>query len=91
METSPQGDPQFEVVSVDNLGEVERLRPSTLSLSLNLSSLTSSTLSSLRSPSLTSIDTPGPEDDSGKDNNDYSSFWKHSHCGILLQMMTNLC
>ncbi|XP_066962348.1 rab GTPase-activating protein 1-like isoform X3 [Macrobrachium rosenbergii] len=63
-----QGDKQYIVLSVDNLGEVERWRPSTMSLSLNLSSLTSSTLSSLstgRSPSIASIETPGCDDDSG--------------------------
>lgn len=66
---SPQGDKQYVVTSVDNLGEVERWRPSAMSLSLNLSSLTSSTLSSLstgRSPSIASIETPGCEEDTGK-------------------------
>ncbi|KAG0721039.1 Rab GTPase-activating protein 1 [Chionoecetes opilio] len=67
---SPQGDKQYVVTSVDNLGEVERWRPSTMSLSLNLSSLTSSTLSSLsagRSPSIASIETPGCEEDTDDD------------------------
>lgn len=66
---SPQGDKQYVVTSVDNLGEVERWRPSAMSLSLNLSSLTSSTLSSLstgRSPSIASIETPGCEEDTGR-------------------------
>ncbi|XP_042874491.1 rab GTPase-activating protein 1-like isoform X2 [Penaeus japonicus] len=70
VEHSPQGDQQYVVTSVDNMGEVERWRPSTMSLSLNLSSLTSSTLSSLstgRSPSIASIETPGCEDDSDDD------------------------
>lgn len=67
---SPQGDKQYVVTAVDNLGEVERWRPSTMSLSLNLSSLTSSTLSSLsagRSPSIASIETPGCEEDTDDD------------------------
>ncbi|XP_050733709.1 rab GTPase-activating protein 1-like isoform X2 [Eriocheir sinensis] len=67
---SPQGDKQYVVTSVDNLGEVERWRPSAMSLSLNLSSLTSSTLSSLstgRSPSIASIETPGCEEDTDDD------------------------
>ncbi|XP_071518028.1 rab GTPase-activating protein 1-like isoform X2 [Panulirus ornatus] len=67
---SPQGDQQYIVTSVDNLGEVERWRPSTMSLSLNLSSLTSSTLSSLstgRSPSIASIETPGCDEDTDDD------------------------
>ncbi|XP_053631032.1 rab GTPase-activating protein 1 isoform X3 [Cherax quadricarinatus] len=67
---SPQGDQQYVVTSVDNLGEVERWRPSTMSLSLNLSSLTSSTLSSLstgRSPSIASIETPGCDEDTDDD------------------------
>ncbi|XP_068203529.1 rab GTPase-activating protein 1-like isoform X4 [Palaemon carinicauda] len=70
VEHSPQGDKQYIVLSVDNLGEVERWRPSTMSLSLNLSSLTSSTLSSLstgRSPSIASIETPGCDDESDDD------------------------
>ncbi|KAK7066764.1 Rab GTPase-activating protein 1 [Halocaridina rubra] len=70
VEHSPQGDKQFVVLSVDNLGEVERWRPSAMSLSLNLSSLTSSTLSSLstgRSPSIASIETPGGDEDSDDD------------------------
>ena len=64
---SPQGEAQFVVVSVDNLGEVERQRPSPMSLSLNLTSLTSSTLSSLsgRSPSTASVETPMADEDSG--------------------------
>ncbi|KAK4318251.1 hypothetical protein Pmani_010736 [Petrolisthes manimaculis] len=67
---SPQGEQQYVVTSVDNLGEVERWRPSAMSLSLNLSSLTSSTLSSLsagRSPSIASIETPGGEEDTDDD------------------------
>nr|XP_045587198.1 rab GTPase-activating protein 1-like isoform X2 [Procambarus clarkii] len=70
VEHSPQGDQQYIVTNVDNLGEVERWRPSTMSLSLNLSSLTSSTLSSLstgRSPSIASIETPGCDEDTDDD------------------------
>ncbi|XP_042229532.1 rab GTPase-activating protein 1-like isoform X2 [Homarus americanus] len=70
VEHSPQGDQQYVVTSVDNLGEVERWRPSTMSLSLNLSSLTTSTLSSLstgRSPSIASIETPGCDEDTDDD------------------------
>ncbi|XP_076042421.1 rab GTPase-activating protein 1-like isoform X3 [Oratosquilla oratoria] len=65
-----QGDHHFEVMSVDNLGEADRSKPSSMSLSLNLSSLTSSTLSSFssgRSPSIASIDTPGAEEDTDDD------------------------
>ncbi|CAL4092407.1 unnamed protein product, partial [Meganyctiphanes norvegica] len=70
VERSPEGEAQYVVTSVDNLGEVERMRPTTMGLSLNLSSLTSSTLSSLstgRSPSIASIDTPGADEDTDDD------------------------
>lgn len=70
VERSPSGENQYVVTSVDNLGEVERMRPSSMGLSLNLSSLTSSTLSSIssgRSPSIASIDTPGQDEDTDDD------------------------
>ena len=60
---------QFEVISVENEGEVDRWRtfaPNGLTLPLTLSSLTLSSLSGVRSPSVSSIDTPGADEDTGQ-------------------------
>ena len=68
IQDSDQGEPQYEVTAMNNRGEVERYKPS--ALSLNLSSLTSSTLSTLstgRSPSIASIETPAGDEESDDD------------------------
>ncbi|XP_018012859.1 rab GTPase-activating protein 1 [Hyalella azteca] len=66
--TSSLDELHFEVIHVENRGEVERLRPS-LSLPLNLPYFAASSLLSggARSPSISSVDTPAGDDSADDD------------------------